>query len=223
MKRSFFLIFLLISLPLFSQNFRLNIGGTQSLFSNINNRKVSFYGINAGYSYYFYKKFGLYLGFSHYFPTTYYGKVKYWDQEYGTAPANITGGANDFEAGLKLKIFDPKSKKIEINTTLSGSLLTHKGKYDKEPFLRHYEGGTFLPDIMNKVKSLYVGAEAIFKAGNIPVFISGGYNHVPGQKKPFDDWRGYSVPFSSRINFRVGISFPVMKGPVPSEIKMIEY
>ena len=221
--RHYLLFFLLaVSSPLYSQNFRLNIGFSQNRYSSINNLKVPFNGISAGYSWYFYKKAGVYAGYSHYFPATYYGIVKYWDMTYGTAPAYITGGADDFKVGMRVKLLDPPSKKIEINATVAGSYLIHKGEYDKEPFLRHYEG-FFLPDIKNKVTSLYSGAEVIFKVAGVPLFVSGGYNYAVGQDIPYDDLDGYSTPFSSSIEFKLGISLPVMKGPVPSRIKTIEY
>ena len=222
MKKYRLLFLLLISSPLYSQNFNLNIGYTRDRFNSINERKVSFNGINAGYSWYFYKRAGVYLGYTHYLPSTYYGIIKYWDMTYGIAPAYITGSADDIKAGLKLKLFDPGSKKLEINATVAGSYLIHNGKYNKEPFLRHYEG-TFLPDIKNKVTSLYSGMEIIFRSFGMPFFISGGYNYVFGQEIPYDEWDGFSTPFSSSVELKIGISLPVMKGPVPSQIRTIEY
>ena len=222
MKKYLLLLLLFISSPLYAQNFNLNIGFSQNRFSSINDRSVSFNGISAGYSWYFYKRAGAYLGYAHYFPATYYGIIKYWDMGYGTAPAYITGGADDIKAGLRFKLVDPGSKKIEINATVAGSYLVHDGEYDKEPFLRHYEG-TFLPDIKNRVRSVYAGAELIFRSFGLPLFISGGYNYAIDHEIPYDDWDGYSTSFSSSVEFKIGISLPVMKGPVPSQIKTIVY
>jgi hypothetical protein len=222
MKRYILSFLILLSIPVYSQNFRINAGGAYETFSSINSRPVSFYGIGINYSYYFYKRLGFNLGYSRYFPTTYYGKVQYWDLEDFTAPAYIKGGANSFAIGFKVKIADPDSKKVEINAIIGSSVFIHKGTYDKTPFIRHYEGW-FITDIKNVVNSVYFGTEIIFKLGNFPLFISGGYNQVLGQKAAYDEWDGFSVPFSSSVQLKAGISLPVLKGPVPSEIKKIEY
>lgn len=222
MRKIVCLLFFVLSLPVHSQNFRLNLGTSRVMFSNINDRRVSFNGINAEYSYYLFRKAGIYLGYNYYFPSTYFSIVRYWDWEDNTATANITGGAHDLEAGMKIRFTNPSTGKIEVSTTIAWSVFFHKGNYDKEQLIRYY-GGTFLPDIRNRVLSVYIGPGIIFKAGNLPVSLSGGYNQVVGQGEPYDEWDGYSMPFSSSAEIRIGISLPVMRGPAPSEIKMIRY
>ena len=222
MRRYIFLFFALTALPLYSQNFKLNAGGSYSFFSNINERQVSFYGYGINYSYYLYKRAGLFVTYDRYLPSTYFGMVQYWDSETATAPAYISGGANSFGLGFKMKIIAPASKKAEVNTFIGSSLFIHKGTYNKEPFIRHY-GGWWISDIKNVVNSVYFGTEVIFNLAGIPLFLSGGYNQVFGQKVPYDKWDGFSVPFSSSLTVKAGITFPVMKGPVPVDIKPIEY
>lgn len=207
-----------LSMPLYSQNFRLNAGGAYTLFSNINNRQVSFYGYGVNYSYYFYKKAGFFVSYDHYLPVTYYGTVptKILYSEKDLIPVYITGGANSLTFGLRMKIIDPATKKIELNTTLAFSSFNHKGSY--------YIEETLFNSIQNKVKSVYAGVEFILKKGNLPLAISGGYNFVLNQGKPVtDNWDFYSVPFSSHLVIKAGISLPVMKGPTPSQIKQIGF
>lgn len=186
----------------------MNVGGAFTGFSNINERSVGFYGYGFNYSYYFYKEAGFVIGFDHYFPATYYGK-------YVDVPVYIKGGANAFNLGLRYKIIDPDSKKIEINSTFGFSFLKHEGIY-------HIEETEF-SDILNKVRSIYAGVEFILNKSRFPFAISAGYNFVQGQKKPFIDWSQNSVPFSSSITLRAAISLPVMRGPTPSQIKQIVY
>ena len=110
MKKYLLLFFWLVSFPVNSQNFRLNIGGSYDFFSNINNYQISFYGYSAGYTYYFHKRVGMSLVFNHYFPTTYYGIVRFSSDPEDILPAYITGGGNCLETGLRYKLFAPASK-----------------------------------------------------------------------------------------------------------------
>ena len=213
MKRYLLLLFIFLYLPLHAQNFRINAGGAVSYFNNIYNRNVSFYGYSVNYSYYFYKKTGFYINFDHYFPATYYALSYAYDDP--QVPVYITGGANALDLGLRFKIADPDSKKVELNTTLAISSFGHSGSYHIEESIVY--------DIRNSVKSLYAGMEFILKKVYIPFAISAGYNLAINQKIPYKNWDGSSVPFSSSIVIRAGISLPIMKGPVPANIKSIEY
>ena len=218
MRRYFTILLSLLSLSLYSQNFHLNGGGVIAFFPDINERKVTFPGYGINYSYFFFKNTGLYLGFNHFFPVTYYGKVPYGDNS--TVPAYITGGANSAEMGMKIKVFNPDTKKVEISSILGLSFLSHKGSYHTDSYIRKVG---YVYDIKNLVNSYFLEMEMIFKAGTIPLFVSGGYHFVIGQKEPYNEGGYYSVPFSSAVVVRAGISLPVMRGPVPSEIKKIEY
>lgn len=214
MKKYLIVFLFCLSVPnLYSQNFRLNAGGSFSHFGNIYNREVSFYGFGINYTYYFYKRAGLYMGFDHYFPTTYYG-LSYVYEGPGI-PVYITGGANNLNLGLRLKVIDPDSKRIEINATAAISSFIHAGSY-------HIEEAR-VDEIINHVNSFYAGMELILKKLSLPVAFSGGYNFVLNQEEGYKEWDGFSVPFSSSFVVRAAISLPVMKGPAPSQIKKIEY
>jgi hypothetical protein len=207
-----------ISLPAFSQNFRLNAGGSYSFFNNINERPVSFYGYGINYSYYFYKRSGLFISYDHYLPVKYYGLVPLvWYSPEDKIPVYITGGANSVVFGFRYKIVDPDSKRIEINTTIALSSFNHKGSY-------HIEETLIEDAVGNKVRSVYTGVELILKKGFLPLAISGGYNIVYGQNEYINNnFDTFSVPFSSSVVIKIGISLPVMKGPTPSQIKLIEF
>lgn len=215
MRRYIFMFFVLLSLPLYSQNFRLNAGGAYSFFNNINERQVSFYGYGINYSYYFYKKAGLFISYDHYLPVTYYGLVVSAEKK---IPVYITGGGNVTAFGFRYKIIDPDSKRMEINATLALSTFHHKGSY-------HIEESVISDGIENRVKSYYTGIELVLKKGIFPIAISLGYNFVRNQKGEIEDkFMGtFSVPFSSYPSIKAAISLPVMKGPVPSQIKQIEF
>jgi hypothetical protein len=219
MRRFIILSFAFLSflaLPIHAQNFRLNAGGAYSFFNNINDRQVSFYGYGINYSYYFYKRVGIFISYDHYLPVTYFGLIPLdiYDTE-AKIPVYIKGGANAKSFGFRIKIADPGSRKIEVNTTLAISSFVHKGGYHIEESLRN--------DIENRVKSFNTAIEVIFKKIKIPVAISFGYNFVIGQKDYISNWDLFSVPFSSSVVIRTGISLPVMRGPVPAQIKQIAY
>jgi hypothetical protein len=218
MRRYFVIILSLLSLTLYSQNFHLNGGGVIAYFPDINKRQVIFSGYGLNYSYYFFKKAGIYLGYNHFFPVTYYGQVPYGDNS--TVPAYIVGGANNAEMGMKMKVFTPDTKKVEITSILGLSFFSHKGIYNTDSYIRQ---AGYVYEIKNMVNSYFLEVEMILKAGTIPLFISGAYNFVIGQKEPYNEGGYYSVPFSSAVVVKAGISLPVMRGPVPSEIKKIEY
>jgi hypothetical protein len=218
MRRYFVVILSLLSLSLYSQNFHLNGGGAFTYFPDINKRQVLFSGYGLNYSYYFFKKVGIYLGYNHFFPITYYGEVPYGDNS--TVPAYIKGGANSEEIGMKMKVFNPDTKKVEITSILGLSFFSHKGIYNTDSYIRQVG---YVYEIKNMVNSYFLEVELVFKAGSIPFFISGAYNFVIDQKEPFKEGGYYSVPFSSAVVVKAGISLPVMRGPVPSEIKKIEY
>lgn len=217
MRRYLFVLFAFITLPLYSQKFRLNAEGAFSHFSNINERQVSFYGFGLNYSYYLYKKLGIVIGYDHYLPATYYGLVPIVSYRVDEKiPVIITGGANAITFGFRMKIIDPDSKRIEVNTTIAISSFNHKGSYHIEE--------TLIKGVQNRVNSIYAGIELILKKGNFPVAISGGYNFVLGQKEyVVNYYDAFSVPFSSSFLIKAGISLPVMKGPSPSQIRQIEY
>jgi hypothetical protein len=218
MKRCFTLILSLFSLTVYSQNFHLNAGGAFALFPDINSKPVLFSGYGINYTYYLFKRTGFYLGFNHYLPVTYYGELPYSASDNGTIPVYITGAANSFEWGVKVKVIKPESKKIEVNAILAESIFTHKGSYNNDPFTKISQEGSL---IHNVIPSFYLGAEMIFKAGSLPLFISGGY--VNGERKPYGGFGEYSVKFSSSLVVKAGISLPIMRGPVPSDIKLIKY
>jgi|WetSurMetagenome_2_1015567.scaffolds.fasta_scaffold186462_1 hypothetical protein len=212
----FFIFLSFLALPLRAQNFRLNAGGAYSYFNNINERQVSFYGYGINYSYYFYKRAGIFISFDHYLPVTYYGLIPLdiYDEE-AKIPVYINGGANAKSFGFRFKIADPGSQKIEVNATLALSSFVHKGSYHIEESLRN--------DIENRVKSVNTAIEVILKRIKIPIAISCGYNFVLGQKDYISNWDLFSVPFSSSLVVRAGISLPIMRGPVPAQIKQITY
>ena len=217
MRRYLFVLFAFITLPLYSQKFRLNAEAAFSHFSNINDRQVSFYGFGLNYSYYIYKKLGLVIGFDHYLPATYYGLVPIVSYRVDEKiPVIITGGANAITFGFRMKVIDPDSKRMEVNTTIAISSFNHKGSYHIEE--------TLINGVRNRVNSIYAGVELILKKGNFPLAISGGYNFVRGQKEyVVNYYDAFSVPFSSSFLIKARISLPVMKGPSPSQIRQIEY
>jgi len=228
MRKAALIVFFLICVPLYSQNFHLKINGSYTFFPDVNSRQVSFAGVGIDYSLFFIKRVGINVGYDHFFPSTYYGLVKFdyyrsGFEEYTpkTLPAYITGGADMIRGGLQFKLIDPPSKKVELFGSLLLSYFMHQGSYNKDPFITYYGGG-FLEDISTRVTFFQPELGCIVKIGNIPLFLSAGYNYKLIQEKE-SWWRGYSVPFSSSWVIHAGISLPVMQGTVPSEYKKIEY
>lgn len=209
MKRYILIFLIFLSIPLYSQNFRLNVEGALSRFENINDRQVSFYGLGLDYSYYFLKKAGLFITFDHYFPTEYYGVAML---QY---PVYITGGANSFDFGLRYKVIDPDSKRIEVNGSVAISSFIHKGSY--------YIEDVSYDEIYNKVKSVCLRGELILKKLPVPLAVSAGYNYVFNQNGTSYYQDLFSVPFSSYYTVKFAFSLPVMKGPAPDRIKKIDF
>ena len=214
LKTYLLLLFTCFSLSVFSQNFKLSLGGSYLAFKNINERPVSFKGYGVNYTYFVFKKVGVMLGYNIYAPTTYYGLFNTYttNGKYKLIPYYITGGATSFDLGVILKIADPESKKILLYSDFSTSFFHHEGKY----------GAEAIPEIFNNFASLHGGLGFVFKIGSTPLYIAAGYNFVP-HPKPYDYIGLYSTSFSSYLNFKAGINLPIMRGPVPADIKPILY
>ena len=184
------------------------------LFNDINDRPVLFNGYGIDYTYFFKKRIGFKLGYNVYLPTTYYGLYKTYTNypDYKLTPYYITGDAWAFDIGFVIKIADPESKKILLYSDLSASFFRHTGAYSAD----------LIPDIINNFGSLHGGLGLVFKIRNTPLHIAAGYNLVPNPK-PYDYLGLYSTEFSSYFNFKAGISLPIMRGPIPADIKPILY
>ena len=214
LKSYLIVIFTCFSLSVFSQNFKLSLGGSYLLFNDINERQVSFKGYGLDYTYFIYKKVGVMLGYNIYTPTTYYGLYNTYttNGNYKLIPYYINGGATSFDFGVILKIADPESKKILLYSDFSTSFFHHTGKY----------GAEAIPDILNNFASLHGGLGLVIKIRSTPLYIAAGYHWVP-KPEPYDYLGLYSTSFSSYFNFKAGINLPIMRGPVPADIKPILY
>lgn len=198
--------FILFSGKCFSQKFNVTIGSSNILFENFNQRKIIFNGASFNYSYYF-KRFGWTFDFNAYLPTLYYGKVS------GT-PVYVRGGGISVGAGLTYKVFVSESQKTVLQTDVIGTYFNHSGNYNTEPFIRIYGGYDY---VSVNFFSVSAGLKLTHKFGNLPLSFS-LRRYFKVTKSEYNDFEP-----SGYTELRLGITFPIVFGPPPSNITKIKY
>lgn len=201
------LSFVVFSIGANAQKFNFTIGNSNIFFNQFNYRKVNFNGISFSADYYF-KRFGWSFDFNYYFPKSYYGKVSRF-QVY------IKGQGFLYSPGLKFKLHVSKSQKTIIQASANISIVNFNGKYNTEPLIRIYGG-------YDSATDTYVffspGIKITRKIKYIPVSISlrRSFNISDIKKYEKMDIKGFN-------EFNIGISFPLIFGPAPNEIKKIKF
>lgn len=215
-----FLLLLMLfffSLFAYSQNYRFSITSSNAYFSDFNKHKVLFSGYSASY-FILNNRFGFGVTYCHYFPKTYYGQVGFFDfiqdKISKTIPVYAKGAANSFAFGASVDFIRTKSEKTKLSILGGFLLFDHTGNIDNEPFLSTY--GTS-HEVSVSSGCVYMGLQVIHKLGYIPIQLS-LKKIISIDKQKYSDIK---IPGYFEIN--IGICFPIIKSPPPTEIIKINF
>lgn len=220
MKIKFLILILSVfSFTAFSQGYRLTLGSSNLYFKNFSNRKIIFNGLNAEYTFLF-NRLGLSLECAYYLPKAYYGQIEAGPRYSAnqTIPVYIKGSSLLWGIGLTFDIIHAKSQKFKLYAYCGYSDFTHYGKYDPDPFVKLYGGKSTERDDVGVfywgVAGPDIGLGCIFKVGNWPV-------HISIKRTIHKATQTYAI--SGFFEGSIGIGFPILKSPPPTEIKKLTY
>jgi len=173
-----------------------------------------FTGFSGSYTFLI-KRFGIAFNTNYYLPKTYYGKVTFLNLnviEDQSIPVYAKGSAFTVGAGMDYDMARTKSGKFKITGSTGFTYFEHSATFDKEPFKRIYG---YAYNISVNFFSFYAGLALLYKIGYVPVHLS--------LKKAFSidkqEYNDFKVPGFYELN--IGVTFPILKSPPPTEIKKI--
>lgn len=205
---------------------------SNSYFYNINGSPVNFQGISIGMYNGWSKIFSLCFAASYYFPKEYYGQLIYSSMFDTIYPKELVIENNVSGGGLSLDVnatfhsknmsFVSKSEDFAIYPQIGISALAHQITYKNNPFsidnlayqIAWVQGitlGTINLGICSRIR--IIGMPFFFKISQNFLFSKQNYHTKFYTKKVY----------SSYLNFGVGFTFPINKGPGVSKIKTINY
>jgi hypothetical protein len=221
-SRLLILILSVYSFTAFSQGYRFTLGSSNVYFENFSDRKIIFNGFNAEYTFLF-NRLGLSLEVGYYFPKAYYGQVvainyNTTPENYHIIPVYIKGSSLLWGMGLTFDIIHRKSQRFKLYAYGGLSNFAHYGKYDEDPFIRLYGQDNISADNVGEIvfgtSGPDIGLGCVFKVGNCPVHIT---------IKRTVQITTYGLEISGYFEGSIGIGFPILKSPPPTEIIKLTY
>ncbi|MFH2096376.1 MAG: hypothetical protein ABIJ16_11770 [Bacteroidota bacterium] len=210
------LIFLAAAGNSFSQGYRLSLNTSHLYFYNFDEDAQLFHGFSGDYCFLL-SSLGAYVGGSFYLPASYYGAKYFYnpgDYTDNVVRVNARGGAYSIGFGFTYDLLRAKNGRTRLSLVSGLAYFDHTGKFDKEPFVRIYGGAD---NINVSFFSYTAGACFSFKAGYLPLAVSLKSN-IPLGKREYD-----SFHTSGFIELTLGVVFPVLKSPAPTDIIEITY
>ncbi|MFH2142614.1 MAG: hypothetical protein ABIJ97_09345 [Bacteroidota bacterium] len=205
-------VFICLFLNSYSQKFKFSVGSSNIFFENFNERKILFSGFSADYTFLF-GRLGWNFEADYYLPQTYYGKTN-------EIPVYAKGDGFSMGTALYIQIFKPESEKWNIYALSGFSFLTHKGKFNKEPFINNSLDMVYnapVNDIDIDVTTGFVGVGFTYKIGYIPYTIC-----LNRRMKIINDEYDDFIT-SGYFEAKLCITFPILFTPPPTEIIKITY